>query len=281
MASPTVTQLRKRLAQRLGDHWDGQLTDAESGQSGLNLPERTERLNYFQNGWFRVNTDDNAEEVPIASSKATADPHITLAHALSGTHASGTVYEIHRRFSGEMYTSMLMDAIWDAQGEAVLHNLDYQTLTWVADQWEYAVPTNFRYITEVQILDTAGDMVACWGGRSRLPLNQLRIIPGVPRKLEWSQAYSFTPGYTIRILGQGSQLADDEGLDPDTGVVQVDPSFVLYHAELALRRIQAGVRSPVGDAARQQIPRLEGLVELKRAGLTTRNRAYPNAMPVY
>jgi len=279
MASPTVTQLRKRLAQRFSDHWDGQLTDAEASTT-WNLPERKERSNYFQNGWIRTDVDDDVEEFPITAS-ATTDPHITVAFAPSASIAAGTVYEIHRRFSAEMYTSMLMDAIWDAQGEAVLHNLDYQTLTWVLDTYEYAVPTNFRYITEVQLLDSASEPVAVFGGRSKTPLNTLRILPGVPRKLEFPRWFSSTVGDTIRILGQGSQLADDEGLDPDSGIVQVDASFVLYAAELALRRIQAGVRSPVGDAARQQIPRLEGLVEVKRAGLSTRNRAAPNAMQVY
>lgn len=272
MAYPTFRETRHRLARRLNDHWTGTLADMEPvTTTAFRLPNRPERADYFVNAWFRVGIDSDAEEHLISAS-GPADPNVTIGGAgLANQHEAGTFYEIHRRFSAEHYNESLLDALSDARSEAVLANLDYQVLTWVQDQWEYDIPTNFKYINRVQIEDAEGKL------EQDFDLEELRIVPGIPRKLEFSRRYSTTPGHTIRILGQGPE-ADPPDLDSSS--VQIDQAFLLAHAELTLRTILAEGEDQIAAANRGRLRDLATLVELKRQALTTEHRVLPGSIVI-
>lgn len=267
-----MRELRYRLSQRLGDLWAGTLTNTlTSGTATATITTRLERAGVFSGGMFRVGTQgaQTVEEKPIAA--YTGAGAFTVGSNWSATHNPGEEYELHTKFTAAEYNRMLLDALADARGEAVLSNLRYTALVWVQDQWEYDLPTNFKYIDRVEILGTNGRP------EYRYRNEDLDVLAGIPKKLEFPRWATHTPGLTIRITGQGSE---QDPTNVDTGIVVTDESFLLAHAELHARARLASLGGDIGAVNRTRLRDLNTAIELKRAAMSTAHRALPGSLIV-
>lgn len=267
-----MRELRYRLANRLGDLWHGQLTNILNASStSATISTRLERAGVFSGGMLRVGTQgaQTVEEKPIAS-YAGAGSYV-MGTSWSVAHQVGEEYEIHLKFTAADYNRMLMDALADAAGEGVLANLRYTALTWVTDQWEYDLPTNFKYISRVEIMGADGHP------EQHFRNEDLRILPGIPKKLVFPRWASATAGLTIRITGQGSE---QEPTNYDTGVIVTDQAFLLTHAELHARARLAVLGSDIGAVSRTMLRDLNASLELRRSNMATAHRTLPGVLVV-
>ncbi|KKK91207.1 hypothetical protein LCGC14_2715290, partial [marine sediment metagenome] len=194
----TIRQIRHSIARRFNDLWVGTLTsEAASGTSTLADTARVEAANWFINAYVYVDEDAAGEEHRISAS---AVGSLTIPSTLAATHAIGKKYEIHKLASMTDYNDFILQALKLASTEAVLTNLDYQSgpgIVFVEGQFEYAIPTNFRYISEVWMDDSADEFTR------NIPLSDLSIVPGTQLKLKFPRWMSLTTGGKARVLGQG------------------------------------------------------------------------------
>lgn len=265
-----MRELRYRLSQRVNDLWRGTLTTTLTlASTSASITTRLERAGVFSGGMLRVGTQgaQTVEEKPIAAYAGAGA--FTMGTGWGVAHNPGEEYEIHLKFTAEAYNRMLLDALADARGEAVLANLRYTALTWVNDQWEYDLPTNFKYIDRVEIMGADGHP------EYRYRNEDLRVLAGIPKLLVFPRWASHTPGLTIRITGQGSE---QDPTNYDTGVMVTDDSFILAHAELAARSQLAILGGDIGAVNRTRLRDLNQTIELRRVAMSTAHRALPGSL---
>lgn len=269
--SRTVRQLRHSASRRLDDLWVGTLTvSANQGTKQLADAKRVENVNFFSNGEFYIDQDALGEEHRIVSSGA---GQFTIAgDGLSAAKALATVYELHKRWSLSEYNEFLDDAILDAASEAVLASVRDESLTVVADQYEYTVPSGIRYIQQVWQKDSSGDFT-----EPIFPHFPMSVLPGTPKKLSFSKMTPLTTGRVLRILGQG--VEEVAALD-DTSAITIDSSFLVKHMEVALHRIRAAENSAGGAASGRLLRSLEQELELRREAMSREHRILPGSLSV-
>lgn len=270
MPNRTVKQIRHTVSRLVQDIWTGTLSTTEAAGETVMSAGRGEADNFFKNARFRIGEDTEAEEHTVTSNTQSSGI-VTLVDGLVTSKVADTPYELHRRFSAEEWNNFIELALLDAAQEGVLSSLDYQGITLAANTYEYNLPTNFVYINEMWEKDSAGEWTI------RIDLKSIAIVPGGLKMLRFPRWYSMTAGRDIRVLGQG---IEDMPNNPDTGIVRIDPAFVIAHARLSALSLQAERGGAVGDAATRQLRDLRTDVELKRDSMSREHRPKPGALVV-
>lgn len=270
MPNRTVKQIRHTVSRLVQDIWTGTLSVTEAAGETVMSAGRGEADNFFKNARFRIGEDTEAEEHTITTNTQSSGV-VTLVNGLVAAKVINTPYEIHRRFSSEEWNNFIELALLDAAQEGVLSNLDYQGISLVSNQYEYNLPTNFVYINEMWEQDSAGEWTI------RIDLKSMAVISGGLKQLRFPRWYPITAGRTIRVLGQG---IEDMPRNPDTGIIRIDPAFVIAHARLSALSLQAERGGAVGDAATRQLRDLRTDVEIKRDAMSREHRPKPGVLVV-
>ncbi len=158
---------------------------------------------------------------------------VTFAPVVTNATDTTDYFELHRRFSTNQYNDAINRAIEIGKDEYLLDKKD-ESLTFTTDTYEYAVPSGFRYISQIyrEDLTTASlyptenliDSRQWWV----IPVNSTNALIKFDNN-KYPIGASFN-GFNMRIIGQ--QLQSNLTNDADTCALPSE--FVIQYARALL-----------------------------------------------
>jgi hypothetical protein len=145
-----------------------------------------------------------------------------------------TAYELHRRFSVRQYNRAINRAI-ESVRELSLVDMSSTALTTSDDVYEYALPSDFMYVTKVGYRDTDGTPTPDWTYLSHWD-GEWELRPGRYLWVDWP-----TAGYTLSVHGQRLPIL----LTTDTSVNEVPDDYVVWYATMVL--LQSAITGAAND----------------------------------
>lgn len=275
----TLDQLVEQCAKLLlHDFTEGTAT----GGSGVTL-EDTSRLevdDFFNSkgSYIYIRSGTYAGSLRKITNFANTGGIITFSPTLAGNIVSGVTYSIHTDYSRDEVVDAINLAIDMVAEEAHIWKIDETSITLVAAQYEYSLPTDFMFIYRVTMADSDGNFYD-----EPIDPTHYLVIPGATPKLKFpkfppSQKFEgheygrlfatsgFTAGRLLRVEGLGSPAA----LTTDASTCSIDPSYVVYQAAAILHssrirrpenepddhRTQAGVCQIAANTARVRVVKM-------------------------
>jgi hypothetical protein len=254
-----MQQLRRRLALSLGDLKLGSATSDPTTDGALTDTKRVEADSHWNNYFMKIGVDTNSEYLRVAAF-TNATNLFGLVPSMAVDHANGVEYELSELFDMEEYQNFIEMGILEMSTHNVLSNLSYTDLTLVQDQWEYSIPNNFRYITEVCIAESDGT----YRESGMVHRSHYRVVPDIINKLRFSEWISMQVGRSVRIRGLGEQLMPTT---VDTAEVEIDPIFILLNGKMQAftimsQRLSGERGQDAGRTARNISQQLENIREM-------------------
>jgi hypothetical protein len=167
---------------------------------------------------------------------------ITFTPTLAGNIVAGVTYSIHTDFPRDEVVSAINLAIDRVAEEALFWKIDETSITLVASQYEYELPTDFMFLHRVTMADTNGNFYG-----SPIDPSQYEIVFGSAPKIkfmgfpidrqyeghDWGSLWKdngFVAGRLLRLEGLGSQST----LSTDSDTCAISPNYIIYQAAATL-----------------------------------------------
>lgn len=164
--------------------------------------------------------DLTAEVVDFTSSTYT----ITFAPSAASNTAVTDLFQLHKKYTYRQYKDAINRAIEMVKAEYLLNKID-DTLVQVADTYSYAIPTTFRYISEVWVSDEdTHTLFETQIDKSRWRITKDAAAPTIVFDDE------YTTGCHFRLVGQTWQ----QSLSSDSSVCYLPPEYVIQTARALL-----------------------------------------------
>lgn len=271
----TMQQLRRRLARELGDLVVGSATTEPTTNNTLVDTKRIEADDHWNNYFLKIGVDASREFLRV-SDHVKSTTTLTVVPAMAVDHVVGVEYELTELFNMEEYQSFIEAGIMELASFNVLTNLSYTGNTIAASTWEYTIPNNFKYITEVTIAESDGT----YRESGIVHPSRYSVVADTIRKIRFSESVGLTAGRAIRIRGQGEQLLPTSATF-DSMEVEINPTFLLMNAKLIAhqilsRRLKGDEAIDAGRTTRAMLSQ----VEIQRDLAMSQMRAAPGAKVV-
>uniref|UniRef100_A0A6M3IPJ6 Uncharacterized protein n=1 Tax=viral metagenome TaxID=1070528 RepID=A0A6M3IPJ6_9ZZZZ len=164
---------------------------------------------------------------------------VTFAPVVTNATDTTDYFELHRRFSTSQYNDAINRAIEMGKDEYLLDKKD-ETATLVTDTYEYAVPSGFRYISQIYREDTTDDDT--YYVQNLIDSRKWWVVPVNATNSVIKFADNMYPigsdlnGQKLRIIGQ--QLQSNLTNDADTCLLPSE--FVIQQARAILLSQEKG-----------------------------------------
>lgn len=269
----SMESLRQRLAYNMGDLTVGSATSDPAVGATLVDTKRIEADDHWNNHFIKIGEDGNREFLRV-SDFVNSTNTLTVVPDMAVDHANGVTYELTEMFSMLEYQRFLEMGILEMATWNVLSNLSYTGMTLAQDDWEYPIPNNFRYISEVTIAESDGT----YRESGRVPLGDLDVVPGDIPQLRFAECIPITADRAVRVRGQGEQLLPTNF---DTSELEIDPAFVLMNAEMRAHMVLASrLRGDSANVHAQLARNLLTPVENQRDLASAEHRPKPGSLVV-
>lgn len=219
--------VRHYLAAAVGDLLYGQCGTTGATTTKIMADFLWQPDDYYQEHHYEVYVyaGTNIGVTKRASDWALSGTLLTVHSAYAAACDATSYIELHRIFSEDDYRKAINLAIESLAGKYLVDIIDDTTITLVADQYEYALPTNMLYLNKVTTEDEVdGDLFYESGV---VDPRTWEIMPAYPPYLKLSyDYYNIVADKDLRLEGQGTQpLVDD-----DTDIIYLPPSWVVQKA---------------------------------------------------
>lgn len=223
--SNTLSVIRQYLSNAVGDLLYGQCGATGAEVNIIHAPFLWQPTDYYNEHKYEVYIYAGTN---IGVTKRVTDWTLSTTHLLT-VHSNYTVAcdttsyaELHRIFSEDDYRRAINLAIERLVGKYLIDKID-ETVTLVADTYEYTLPTDMTYIHKVTTEQTAD--TGKFYDSNEVDMRNWELIS--PRTLKLNKSrYSITAGKDLRIEGQGRQAT----LAADTDVCYLPLDWLIQKA---------------------------------------------------
>lgn len=265
----TRSRLRHLISRALQDRFLGQGTATGASSTLIDTDRLIQAANYW-NGWrayiYSGTGSGQAERLITGSDPVTGS--ITVRPNWTTAPTSASLYELHKKLYVTEYNDFIEEAIREVQAEAVISKVD-ETTTLAVDDYEYNVPSGFSYIHTLWVTDPDDESYEYF-----IPLENWWIEGGATPKIKLHRSEIITPGYTLKVEGQGYPTIPTA----DTDTIDIDATFLLHYALSSAHAALSGQDSPEainhGKRAEEEMEKAENA----RAGINL--RVFPGSRAV-
>lgn len=293
----TRDNLVERICRLYLHDWREGTADAAGTNVTLKDDSRNEKNDFFNSLspkpflHIRTTTDAAApqgEEGEITDFENTGGI-VTVGAALGGVTGVGDTYAIILGYSWAEIVEAINQSIDMIAEEALVWKVDEASVTLVADQYEYELPTSFMYLNRVTQADSDGNFYddQCiptdqWSiVHAATPLLKLHTFPREDKTEKhyygayWAESSAFVAGSLLRLEG----LASPATLSTDAATCPVSPAFVCAQAAALLHGSR--IEKPEGeyDPHRVQAEICQGRADVAR-GVAITTQLPPNSKRV-
>lgn len=257
----------------LNDWWEGVTTAGGSDTTAVDTDNRNEETDFFNNlpyAELYMREGDAAGETRKISDFGAGT--ITVSDAFTAVTGDEKAYSIHSEYKRGLVVSAINQSIDMIAEKALVWQEDEISITLVASQYEYDIPTSFLYITRLTMADSDGKFYD-----APIPFDQYKIIHTPTAQLHFIQASpeitlsghtmgslwansGFVAGRKIRIEGLGSPAR----LTTDDSTCSITPAFICPQAAaiLHMSRIRSTANDP--DDHRIQYQLMQDRADIER-----------------
>ena len=259
----------------LNDWWAGTTTAAGTNATVVDTDNRNEETDFFNNlPYAEVYMREGDAEGETRKITDFGAGTISVTDTFGAVTGSGKKYSIHSEYKRDLVTSAINQAIDMVAERALVWVEDETSITLVASQYEYDIPTSFLYITRLTMADSDGKFYD-----APIPFDQYKIVHTPTAQLHFIQAAPelALEGHTMGSLWANTSLTADrklriEGLGSparltsDSSTCSITPAFICPQAAaiLHMSRIRGTENDPDDHRIQYQLMQARADVERER-----------------
>jgi hypothetical protein len=216
-----------------------------------------DETDFYKDWYLRFYSGTHKDITRRVTSSIITTGAIVFSPALTGAVDVTDLFELHRDFLPEEYNNAINMAIAMIQDEVLEDKLD-ETLTIVADTYEYAVPAGFYAIDGI----IQGDSSNKYFQSAAIGLKAWKIINAAGTKKIWfdKELVSLTAGYKLRLTGQS--LASQLSLDAST--TDINSAYIVQQAKALLHQSRITGSGVVSEMHDRQMAVAQSLAQQNR-----------------